>query len=84
MATNFFQSAERNLGDAIDEAIATGAALYVTDRFVMPLITDVVGPVDSNGLKHLAVQTGGVVCANMMVKKLQENSMLPTIFGTPK
>ncbi len=83
MATNFFNSVEHTAGDMVDSAIATGAALYLVDRFGMPLLVEVVGPTESNGVKHLAMQTAGVVCANTIVQQAAQHGYLPVIFGTP-
>ncbi len=82
--TSFFNSVEHTAGDMVDSALATAGALYVTDRFVMPMMVEVAGPVESNGAKHLLLQTCGVVCANTIVQKASQYGYLPVIFGTQR
>ncbi len=81
MATNFFQSAESDMGAMVDRFIFTAGSLWVVDRFGVPLLVEIMGPVESNGLKHLAMQTTAVVASETLLEKLKQHNMLSTIFG---
>ncbi len=78
--THFLSELEKGAGNAVDNFMWTAGALYVSDKFLYPQLVDLVGD-DTNGLKHLAIQTACVTAANTAVEYARQRDMLPVIFG---
>ncbi len=78
--THFLLEVEKGAGNTVDNFLWTAAALAVADKVLYPQIVELVGD-DSSGLKHLAIQTTVVTCANTAVEYARQKELLPVIFG---